>query len=68
MAKHRHEHGLRLPKQAKGSRPANYSHAWRGSWDRPMKVDENLLHPFTVARMTDHNVRGTSERRRKKSA
>ncbi|OQW46211.1 MAG: hypothetical protein A4S09_16585 [Proteobacteria bacterium SG_bin7] len=39
----------------------NYSHAWRGSWDRPMLVDENTLHPFTVARMTNHNVRGTDK-------
>ena len=23
-----------------------------------MHIDENGLHPFTVARMTDHNVRG----------
>lgn len=23
-----------------------------------MKVDEDLYHPFTIARMTDHNVRG----------
>ena len=37
----------------------NHSHAWRGTWDRPMKSDENEMHPFTVARMTDHNVRAT---------
>ena len=24
-----------------------------------MKMDENLLHPFTVARMTDHNVKAS---------
>lgn len=36
----------------------NHSHAWRGSWERPMRMDEDLLHPFTIARMTDHNVRG----------
>jgi hypothetical protein len=37
----------------------NHSHAWKGSWKRPMKVDEDGLHPFTVARMTDHNVKGS---------
>ncbi len=42
---------------AKAYKP-NYSHAWRGSWDRPMLIDENALHPFTVARMTNHSVRG----------
>jgi hypothetical protein len=36
----------------------NHSHAWRGSWNRPMNIDEDSHHPFTVARMTDHNVRG----------
>ncbi len=40
----------------------NHSHAWRGSWDRPMLIDEDSLHPFTVARMTDHNVRGVDKR------
>lgn len=44
-------------KTTKAYKP-NHSHAWRGSWNRPMLVDENSLHPFTVARMTDHNVRG----------
>ncbi|MEK6556464.1 MAG: hypothetical protein AABZ31_14545 [Bdellovibrionota bacterium] len=39
----------------------NHSHAWNGSWERPMKMDEDTLHPFTVARMTDHNVRGVDE-------
>jgi hypothetical protein len=34
-------------------------HAWKGVWNRPMKIDERGLHPFTIARMTDHNVRGT---------
>lgn len=43
-------------------KPPNHSHAWRGAWNRPMHVDENELHPFTVARMTDHNVRGLDER------
>jgi hypothetical protein len=31
---------------------------WKGSWSRPMKVDPASLDPLTVARMTDHNVRG----------
>ena len=39
----------------------NHEHAWRGTWDRPMAVDEDALDPFTVARMTDHNVRGMDE-------
>jgi hypothetical protein len=34
------------------------SHAWRGTWNRPVKIDESKEHPFTIARMTDHNVRG----------
>jgi hypothetical protein len=33
-------------------------HEWRGAWNRPMKISELGQHPFTVARMTDHNVRG----------
>lgn len=37
----------------------NTSHAWKGVWNRPMKIDEDSLSPFTVARMTDHNVRGS---------
>jgi hypothetical protein len=40
----------------------NQSHEWRGAWNRPMQMDEDSLHPFTVARMTDHNVRGTDDR------
>src|SRR5690349_9167338 len=43
-----------LPQQASD----NHSHAWRGAWNRPMFIDENRLHPFEIARMTDHNVRG----------
>lgn len=39
----------------------NQKHAWKGAWNRPMKLDEDSLHPFTVARMTDHNVRGNDE-------
>jgi hypothetical protein len=38
--------------------PQPQPHAWRETWDRPVKVDENKIHPFTLARMTDHNVRG----------
>lgn len=37
---------------------ANHSHAWRGVWNRPMYMDEDTMHPFNVARMTNHNVRG----------
>jgi hypothetical protein len=36
----------------------NQSSAWRGAWNRPMHIDEKSLDPLTVARMTDHNVRG----------
>ena len=36
-------------------------HAWKGAWNRPMKIDERGLHPFTIARMTDHNVRGPDD-------
>jgi hypothetical protein len=39
----------------------SHEHAWKGTWKRPMKLDEKSLHPFTVARMTDHNVRGSDE-------
>lgn len=35
----------------------NHSHAWKGVWERPMKIDEDLHHPFTIARMTNHKVR-----------
>ena len=35
-----------------------HPHAWRGSWRRPLEIDERREHPFTIARMTDHNVRG----------
>jgi hypothetical protein len=36
-------------------------HAWRGTWNRPLKVDERDYHPFTIARMTDHNVKGRDD-------
>jgi len=32
--------------------------AWRGSWNRPLKIDQKSQHPFTIARMTNHSVRG----------
>jgi hypothetical protein len=51
-------------KQPEGCPPGcteNHEHAWKGAWERPMKIDENSLDPLTVARMTDHNVRGTDE-------
>lgn len=38
-----------------------HEHAWKGSWDRPVKVDEDSFDPLTIARMTDHNVRGENE-------
>lgn len=38
-------------------------HAWKGTWNRPVKVDEESFDPLTVARMTDHNVRGADEAR-----
>ncbi len=31
-----------------------------------MKIDEDSLDPLTVARMTDHNVRGGDEEEKKK--
>lgn len=39
----------------------NHAHAWKGTWDRPVKVDEDSFDPLTIARMTDHNVRGEDE-------
>jgi len=36
-------------------------HSWKGSWERPLELDEESVHPFTVARMTDHNVRGRDD-------
>lgn len=44
-----------------GEAHPNHTHAWRGTWDRPVKIDEKTQHPFTIARMTDHNVKGTDE-------
>lgn len=44
------------------SESENHSHAWRGTWERPVNVDETYQHPFTIARMTDHNVRGSDEK------
>lgn len=51
------------PKDKKKNEPTgpSHAHAWKGTWERPMKLDERSLHPFTVARMTDHNVRGRDE-------
>jgi hypothetical protein len=50
--------GKQGPEQAREPQVPNHSHAWRGSWNRPMGIDERSHHPFTIARMTDHNVRG----------
>ncbi|MCM2278947.1 MAG: hypothetical protein NDJ89_12800 [Oligoflexia bacterium] len=46
--------------------PPTGSHAWSASWDRPMKLDEKSIDPLTVARMTDHNVRGEDDGRDKR--
>lgn len=54
----------KINKSSKSYEP-NHSHAWRGSWNRPMYLDENALHPFTVARMTDHNVKGSDRNEHK---
>lgn len=40
------------------SKVPNHRHEWRGSWNRPIKIDEDDFDAFTIARMTDHNVRG----------
>lgn len=40
-------------------RKPNHSHAWRGTWNRPLHIDEDTQHPFTIARMTNHSVRGS---------
>ena len=42
------------------------SHAWEGTWSRPMKISEKGLHPFTIARMTDHNVTGGDAPKKKR--
>jgi hypothetical protein len=42
----------------KNQKEQNHSHEWHGTWSRPMHIDEDSLDPLTVARMTDHNVRG----------
>ena len=49
----------RLEEQAGES--AVSSHAWRGTWNRPLEIDEDSLDPLTTARMTDHNVRGSDD-------
>ncbi len=36
-----------------------------GTWDHPVDIDPESYDPLTIARMTDHNVRGI---RRKKEA
>jgi hypothetical protein len=36
----------------------DHSHEWKRTWSRPVKIDERREHPFTIARMTDHNVKG----------
>ncbi len=49
-----------MEKPKKADRPKQ-PHAWRGVWNRPLKVDEDSLDALTVARMTNHNVRGSDE-------
>lgn len=41
-----------------GSKEIKSGQAWKGSWDRPLKISEKSQHHFTITRMTDHNVRG----------
>jgi hypothetical protein len=43
------------------NRLPDHSHEWRGTWKRPVRVDEKTQHPFTLARMTDHNVKGRDD-------
>jgi hypothetical protein len=50
-----------MAKDILAKKEINTSHAWKGTWNRPMKIDEDSLNPFTVARMTDHNVRGSDD-------
>ena len=45
-----------MPEQT--NKQPDHSHAWKGTWNRPVKIDESKEHPFTIARMTDHNVKG----------
>lgn len=45
---------------AKTPQTISHRHAWRGTWDRPMNIDEDSHDPFTIARMTDRNVRGVN--------
>lgn len=52
---------MRTDGQTAEPRAPNHSHAWRGTWNRPMNIDENSQHALTIARMTDHNVRGVDE-------
>jgi len=35
--------------------------SWRGAWNRPVEIDPKTEHPLTIARMTNHNVRGCDE-------
>ncbi len=51
---------MRVENMSTGNQP-NHSHAWRGSWYRPMLIDEDSLDALTIARMTDHNVRGSDD-------
>jgi hypothetical protein len=51
------EPGVRYVGLSVSLKQPNHSHAWKGVWDRPVKVDEDFYHPFTIARMTNHKVR-----------
>jgi len=56
-------------KQSKqGARDKVRDHAWKGTWERPVEVDEDSFDPLTVARMTDHNVRGSDREKREVDA
>jgi hypothetical protein len=53
---------MKKRKQKIEAKPEDVSgQAWRGSFDRPMKVDRQSYDPLTLARMTDHNVRGVDD-------
>ncbi len=36
-----------------------------GSWERPLDIDAESYDPLTIARMTDHNVRGVGKAEKK---
>ncbi|HEX4925320.1 MAG TPA: hypothetical protein VFV50_14595 [Bdellovibrionales bacterium] len=44
------------------NRDNKYEHpgTFKKAWDRPLNLDKGSHDPLTIARMTDHNVRGRS--------